>query len=87
MNSSSKHINHTQSAILFWVGGLLAFIGFVFPGWLWVLTTPGDVEMLPLTAITAIGIAGIIVLLIAVLKRVNESKQWQTTNAKNLDAK
>ncbi|HEY9731766.1 MAG TPA: hypothetical protein V6C89_07630 [Drouetiella sp.] len=71
----SKFGTHKISIALFCVGGVLCFIGFVFPGWLWLLNTPGDVEMLPLVAITLVGFAGVVTLVIAGIRRVAESRQ------------
>ena len=72
-NSNSKN-KHLASNILFAVGAVMMFIGFVFPGWLWLLNTPGDMEMLPLAAITIAGVLGLIMIIGAFVKRRLEKK-------------
>jgi hypothetical protein len=72
-NSKSKS-NHRTSNILFGIGAVLMFAGFIFPGWLWLVNTPGDVEMLPLAAIILVGILGVVLFVAAVVKRFLENK-------------
>lgn len=70
-----KKNKHASSNTLLGLGAVLTFLGFVWPGWLWVMLTPGDVEMLPLAAITIVGIAGILILIVGALWRVRESRK------------
>ena len=65
------------SNLLFGCGAIFAFVGFIFPGLLWLLITPGDVEMLPLAAITLIGILGLGLLAVAPFRRYFETKSFK----------
>ena len=71
---SKQKPSHSVSTALFVIGGLMAFVGFVFPGWVWLLNTPGDVEMLPLAAITLVGIVGVISLVAGGFRRLYEHR-------------
>lgn len=42
----------------------MAFAGFIFPGLLWCLCTPGDTEMISLVAAGLFGVAGLCLLVI-----------------------
>jgi hypothetical protein len=55
------------------LGALMAFAGFVFPGWLWCLLTPGDVEMITLAAASLCGIVGLFLLLFGVILLIREN--------------
>jgi hypothetical protein len=55
---------HSFLSPLIIIGFVMTFLGFVFPGWLWLLNTPGDTEMITLGAATACGIIGVILMLI-----------------------
>lgn len=70
-----KRSNHAASKALFGLGAVLAFIGFVWPGWAWVLLTPGDVEMLPMAAITVVGLLGVVILIAGGFRRVYEKRE------------
>lgn len=72
MNRSNYSISNT----LLVLGGLLTILGFIYPGWAWVLLTPGDVEMLPLAAITLVGFAGVLSLIAGGVLRIRESKKF-----------
>ncbi len=69
---SSKKRDHAVSSFLFWIGGILTFLGFLWPGWVWILLTPGDVEMLTLAALTVIGIVGVLILIAGGFRRARE---------------
>lgn len=56
-----KKNNCNLSKAALFVGAVLTFLGFIWPGWLWVLSTPGDVEMLTMAVMTAVGIIGCVV--------------------------
>jgi len=74
MDRSERKPSHTVSTVLFCVGGILSFVGFIFPGWVWLLNTPGDVEMLPLAAITLVGIVGVLSLVVGGFRRLYENR-------------
>lgn len=57
------------------VGAGLTFLGFIWPGWLWVLSTPGDVEMLTMAVMTAVGIIGLVVFGVGVLILVQQRRR------------
>ena len=69
--------SHLISSLLFGCGGIFAFVGFIFPGWLWLLNTPGDVEMLPLAFITLLGVFGLVLLAAAPIRRHFETRSFQ----------
>ncbi len=60
------------------IGGTLAFLGFVCPGLLWCLNTPGDTEMITLITAGVIGALGSVVFLFGVAAAISvilESRQ------------
>lgn len=69
-----KKNNHTVSNALFAVGAVFTFLGFIWPGWLWVLNTPGDVEMLSMAVITVVGMAGVLSLIAGGFRRFCENR-------------
>ena len=69
-----KKRDHALSNTLLGTGVVLTFIGFVCPGWCWVLCTPGDVEMLPLVLLTIAGTAGVVFILAGGFTRLRESR-------------
>jgi hypothetical protein len=71
-----KRNNYSISNTLLVLGGLLTILGFIYPGWALVLLTPGDVEMLPLAAITLVGFAGVLGLIAGGVLRIRESKKF-----------
>lgn len=54
------------SLIVILIGAIMAFLGFVFPGLYWCFNTPGDTEMISLSAALLFGLAGVIVALYGV---------------------
>jgi|688.fasta_scaffold245471_3 hypothetical protein len=76
MNTS----NHEVSNFLFGIGGVLTFLGFIFPGWLWILSTPGDVEMISLALVTLVGVAGFLTMSAGRAKRASEDKKSLETD-------
>lgn len=81
MNESrGKNADHAESNFLFVLGGILAFLGFVYPGWIWVLSTPGDVEMISLVVITAVGAIGVLIIAVAAFKRFREGNPKDTVS-------
>ncbi len=73
--NKNKMSNHRLSTVLFCAGGAMSFFGFVFPGWAWVLMTPGDTEMVPLTLVTIVGILGLILVLVAAFRRFRRAAE------------
>jgi cytochrome c biogenesis protein CcdA len=69
--------SHLISNLLFGCGAIFTFVGFIFPGLLWLSITPGDVEMLPLAAITLIGFLGLALLAIAPFRRYFETRSFK----------
>ncbi len=69
-----KKNDHVVSNALFGVGSVFTFLGFVWPGWLWVLNTPGDVEMLTMAVLTIVGVAGVLILIAGGVRRLYEKK-------------
>lgn len=56
------------------VGAVLTFLGFIWPGWLWVLCTPGDVEMLTMAVMTAVGIIGCVVFSLGAVGSIQQKR-------------
>lgn len=56
------------------VGAVLTFLGFIWPGWLWVLSTPGDVEMLTMAVMTAVGIIGCVVFSVGAVGSIQQKR-------------
>ncbi|MDX1988997.1 MAG: hypothetical protein SFV17_20085 [Candidatus Obscuribacter sp.] len=52
----------------------LTFLGFVWPGWLRVLSTPGDVEMLTMAVMTAVGIIGCVVFSVGAVGSIQQKR-------------
>lgn len=75
MESNNKNPqNHTTANAFLVVGGIMSFFGFIFPGWAWVLSTRGDTEMLPLAAITIVGVIGVILCIVGAVKRLKKGQ-------------
>lgn len=57
----------SKSLVFIAIGFLLTFLGFVYPGWAWVLSTSGDTEMLSLLVASVVGITGIVLIITGVV--------------------
>ncbi|MCA0315410.1 MAG: hypothetical protein LCH63_16455 [Candidatus Melainabacteria bacterium] len=66
--------NNCGSKTALVVGAVFTFLGFIWPGWLWVLSTPGDVEMMTMAVMTAVGIIGLVVFGVGVLGFVKQRR-------------
>lgn len=74
MENEKPRQTNIFSNLLFWIGSLLTFMGFIFPGWAWMLMFPSKTDTMPNSVMTVLGATGLLLLGIATVKRIRDNR-------------
>lgn len=86
-NNRIKSEQNSFSKAFVLIGLVLSFLGFVYPGWTWLMLTPGDTEMISLVGVTAVGAIGLVLLIIGsmeiLLEKISQRSDGNNPNDTN----